>query len=82
VSCQHAILDRCVRGWLLMDSGSANGTRLNGWRVREPVPVHPGDQVTFGAVTFVLREGGSRVGRAGDALPSPGNVRPLRASPI
>jgi FHA domain-containing protein/uncharacterized protein DUF1707 len=62
VSRRHAILDRCVRGWLLMDSGSTNGTRLNGWRVREPVPVHAGDYVTFGAVTFVLREGGSGTG--------------------
>jgi hypothetical protein len=62
VSRQHAILDRCVRGWLVMDFGSTNGTRLNGWRVREPVPVKAGDQVTFGAVTFVLREGGSSAG--------------------
>jgi len=56
VSRQHAGLDRGLRGWLLTDFGSTNGTRLNGWRVREPVPVGPGDQVSFGAVTFVLRE--------------------------
>jgi hypothetical protein len=55
VSWQHAGLDRADQGWLLTDLGSTNGTRLNGWRVREPVPVSPGDQVTFGAVTFVLR---------------------------
>jgi hypothetical protein len=55
VSRQHAGLDRGHRGWLLIDFGSTNGTRLNGWRVREPVPVSPGDQVSFGAVTFVLR---------------------------
>ena len=60
VSRRHALLDRSVRGWLLMDSGSTNGTRLNGWRIREPVPVHVGDHVTFGAVTFVLREIGSQ----------------------
>lgn len=57
VSRQHAGLHRCVRGWLLTDFGSTNGTRLNGWRVREPVPVGPGDQVSFGAVTFVLHPG-------------------------
>jgi len=56
VSRQHAGLDRSLRGWLLTDFGSTNGTRLNGWRVREPVPVCPGDRVSFGAVTFVLRE--------------------------
>ncbi|MGH3159960.1 MAG: FHA domain-containing protein [Streptosporangiaceae bacterium] len=55
VSRQHAGLDRASQGWLLIDLGSTNGTRLNGWRVREPVPVGPGDQVSFGAVTFVLR---------------------------
>jgi hypothetical protein len=56
VSRQHAGLDRGLRGWLLTDFGSTNGTRLNGWRVREPVPVGPGDRVSFGAVTFVLRD--------------------------
>ncbi|HEY2577595.1 MAG TPA: DUF1707 and FHA domain-containing protein [Streptosporangiaceae bacterium] len=54
VSRQHAGLDRDLAGWLLTDFGSTNGTRLNGWRVREPVPVHSGDQVSFGDVTFVL----------------------------
>jgi hypothetical protein len=57
VSRRHAGLDRGVRGWLLTDLGSTNGTRLNGWRVREPVPVSPGDRVSFGAVTFELRPG-------------------------
>jgi FHA domain/Domain of unknown function (DUF1707) len=57
VSRRHAGLQRCVRGWLLTDFGSTNGTRLNGWRVREPVQVGPGDQVSFGAVTFELHPG-------------------------
>ena len=63
VSRRHAGLRRCLRGWLLADLGSTNGTRLNGGRVREPVPVGPGDRVSFGAVTFVFREGA--VSRAG-----------------
>jgi FHA domain-containing protein/uncharacterized protein DUF1707 len=54
VSRWHAGLKRCASGWLLDDLGSTNGTRLNGWRVREPVPVRPGDRVSFGAVTFVV----------------------------
>ena len=54
VSRQHAGLDRAMTGWLLTDFGSTNGTRLNGWRVREPVPVRSGDRVSFGDVTFVL----------------------------
>ncbi len=54
VSRWHAGLDRAADGWLLADLGSTNGTRLNGWRIREPVPVRPGDQVSFGTATFVL----------------------------
>jgi FHA domain/DUF1707 SHOCT-like domain len=54
VSRWHAGLKRGVTGWMLDDLGSTNGTLLNGWRVREPVPVQPGDQVSFGAVTFIV----------------------------
>jgi hypothetical protein len=58
VSRWHAELRRDpAGGWLLADLGSTNGTRLNGWRITEPVPVHPGDLVCFGAVTFVLAQG-------------------------
>jgi hypothetical protein len=62
VSRWHAGLSRCATGWMIDDLGSTNGTRLNGWRVTEPVPVRPGDQVTFGAMCFVV------------AAPGPGNV--------
>jgi hypothetical protein len=54
VSRLHAQLDRTEDGWLLSDLGSHNGTRVNGWRVREPVPVRPGDVVQFGSATFVI----------------------------
>jgi hypothetical protein len=56
VSRLHAQLDRSEDGWLLSDLGSHNGTRVNGWRVREPVPVRPGDVLQFGSATFVLLE--------------------------
>jgi pSer/pThr/pTyr-binding forkhead associated (FHA) protein len=39
---------------MIDDLGSMNGTRLNGWRVREWVPVRDGDLVTFGDITFVV----------------------------
>ena len=42
VSRMHALLMRREDGWVLSDLGSHNGTRLNGWLVREPVPVHAG----------------------------------------
>ena len=56
VSRWHASLQREDDGWLLTDLGSTNGTRLNGWRVKAPIAVSPGDQVSFGAATFVLTE--------------------------
>ncbi|HEX3926121.1 MAG TPA: DUF1707 and FHA domain-containing protein [Streptosporangiaceae bacterium] len=54
VSRSHADLRRASDGWLLNDSGSTNGTRLNGWRVTEPVPLRAGDEVSFGALTLVV----------------------------
>src|ERR1017187_5960026 len=54
VSRWHAGLKRCGSGWLLDDLGSTNGTRLNGWRGPEPVPVRPGDRGGFGGLAFVL----------------------------
>jgi len=56
VSRSHAGLRREAGGWLLTDAGSTNGTRLNGWRVTEPVPLRAGDEVMFGALTMVVAE--------------------------
>ena len=56
VSRRHAQLDRGEDGWRLSDLGSHNGTRVNGWLVREPVPVRPGDIVQFGSAVFVIRD--------------------------
>jgi FHA domain/Domain of unknown function (DUF1707) len=57
VSRLHARLARDAEGWLLTDLGSTNGTRLNGWRVRQTVPVRAGDLVRFGSVDFVMAPG-------------------------
>jgi len=54
VSRRHAQLDRGEDGWLLSDLGSHNGTRVNGWLVREKVPVRPGDVLQFGSALFVI----------------------------
>jgi hypothetical protein len=56
VSRWHASLERAAGGWLLADLGSTNGTRLNGWRVTSPMPVRPGDMVSFGRATFLVSE--------------------------
>jgi hypothetical protein len=56
VSRRHAELVRGADGWLLNDLGSHNGTRLNGWLVRETVPVRAGDRLEFGSAIFLLAE--------------------------
>jgi hypothetical protein len=56
VSRRHAQLERGEDGWLLSDLGSHNGTRVNGWLVREPVPVKPGDVLQFGSAVFLIRD--------------------------
>ncbi len=65
VSRTHALLVRREEGWILSDLGSHNGSRLNGWLVREPVPVRVGDRVEFGSMAFIIAEP-SAVPPAGD----------------
>jgi pSer/pThr/pTyr-binding forkhead associated (FHA) protein len=55
VSRMHALLVRREEGWVLSDLGSHNGTRLNGWLVREPVQVRAGDRVEFGSMAFIIQ---------------------------
>jgi hypothetical protein len=55
VSRMHALLVRREGGWVLSDLGSHNGTRLNGWLVREPVQVRAGDRVEFGSMAFIIQ---------------------------
>ncbi len=66
VSRWHASLMQSDGSWVLTDLGSTNGTRINGWRVNLPTPVAPGDFVSFGATTFVVR------GRAAQVVPGRG----------
>ena len=67
VSRTHALLVRREDGWVLSDLGSHNGTRLNGWLVREPVQVRAGDRVEFGSMAFIIQ---------GDPPPPSGEEEP------
>jgi hypothetical protein len=78
VSRLHARLTRDADGWQLTDLGSSNGTRVNGWRLRAPVPVRPGDAITFGSAVFVLQHaspqhGIAQAGGQPDAPPGEGD---------
>jgi len=54
VSRRHARLTHTESGWTLRDLASSNGTYLNGVRITETAPVHPGDQVWLGSVRLRL----------------------------
>ncbi|MEZ0074335.1 hypothetical protein ABH927_003695 [Planotetraspora sp. GP83] len=54
VSRVHAELRRENDSWLLVDLGSMNGTRLNGWRLVGPARVRAGDEVSFGDCAFLI----------------------------
>ena len=64
VSRSHADLRREAGCWLLTDAGSTNGTRINGWRVTEPVPLRAGDKISFGSMTMVVTEPAQSAGAA------------------
>ncbi len=57
VSRRHARLTLTDGHWMLRDLGSANGTYLNGVRLRRPVPVNRGDQIRCGASLLVFLGG-------------------------
>jgi hypothetical protein len=56
VSWHHAELRRTDQAWVLVDLGSKNGTRVNGWRADSGFTVRAGDWVSFGAAAFRLAD--------------------------
>ena len=58
VSRRHLRLDREDGNWMLADLGSANGTFLNGMRLKRPMVVHPGDQIRCGRTLLVFTQAG------------------------
>jgi hypothetical protein len=54
ISRRHATLRPRTYGWELVDLGSTNGTRVNGWWVRNAQPLHAGDVVSFGALSLAV----------------------------
>jgi FHA domain-containing protein/uncharacterized protein DUF1707 len=55
VSRRHASIEVVEEGaWQLRDLGSANGSRLNGWRIAAATDVRPGDELQLGECRFIL----------------------------
>ena len=58
VSWHHAELRHDGQAWVLVDLGSRNGTRVNGWRADAGFTVRAGDWVSFGRTAFRLADYG------------------------
>lgn len=54
VSRNHAVLYRRDEGWIIEDTTSKSGTRVNNKQISEPTCLHIGDCITFGLTSFVL----------------------------
>jgi pSer/pThr/pTyr-binding forkhead associated (FHA) protein len=65
VSRRHASLERRGEGWVVVDLGSTNFTRVNGRRVRREHELAHGDELSFGRARLVF-----------ETMAKPGNDHP------
>jgi hypothetical protein len=54
VSRRHAIIVATGAGFVIHDTGSANGVELNGHRITASAPLNDGDHLRIGATTFTI----------------------------
>lgn len=73
MSERHASIDVTEEAIHFRDTGSANGTEINGVLVKTAV-LHPGDQINFGRNRFVLEAPGYPL--RGQSMPTPANQAP------
>lgn len=69
ISRQHAKFTVNQKGVLVEDTGSNNGTFINGNRIEAPTQIHEGDVIRFGKraeVTFIREFLGGEVGKCHD----------------
>jgi pSer/pThr/pTyr-binding forkhead associated (FHA) protein len=57
VSRRHARVERRGEGWVVIDLGSTNFTRVNGQRVRRERELEHGDELSFGRARLVFLTG-------------------------
>jgi adenylate cyclase len=58
VSRHHALVHREGDAWIVEDTGSTNGTAINGVRVNRPTEIERGDLVMFGAAMLLFEPDG------------------------
>jgi len=76
VSRRHALVEKTPNGWVVRDLGSANGTSVDGARVKES-PLVTGAAVRFGEVDAVF-EIGSKETTSAERLISSLSIAPAR----
>ena len=54
-SRDHAVLMRRESGWVVTDTDSKSGTRINGKKVTKDAPVFPGDVLNMGSTSLMLK---------------------------
>ena len=79
LSRHHVLVRRIGYGIEVMDLGSANGTFVNGTRVRAPTPLRDGDVLRIGQIALKLtapEEQGEAVATTERAVPPEMRLRP------
>lgn len=66
ISRKHAVLRKTLRGYLLKDLESYNGTFINGSRITEHILKH-GDRVSMGAIAMVFMDGSAPTAAPGES---------------
>ena len=54
VSRFHAVIARRKIGWVIVDTGSSTGTKLDGLPVEKETPLAHGQAITFGSFEFMF----------------------------
>ena len=54
VSRFHAVIARRKEGWVIIDTGSSGGTKLDGKAIERRVPLQHGQTLNFGSYDFVF----------------------------
>jgi Restriction endonuclease/FHA domain len=77
VSRRHAIFRRVESSWIVEDTGSTNGTWVNGRRITGPTTITAGDHISLGRARFFFQDGKTPIEleRGSETIDSAGHLR-------
>ena len=82
ISRRHCCIVQVDDKIIVRDLGSMNGVRVNGKRVCNEAPLHLGDEVTVGDISYVVEEGKPASRSSRQNQNSESNVASSNASPV